>query len=192
MHARKKQDEVRKRSPKHVKSDFRISVITADEFALETQALAANDLYQFDVKAIPDTLVGVTKWLDDNKGLERWRRTSVGNRVFIAQGKSERARRKFVTQMVKDYVAGQVVLGRLELELPEVYEDVIRRKTFRESELEAECVTNTSIPGEFFNATLKGYKLQLGAISGIGPFAVEVLAREAVSDWLIRCPLEFE
>jgi len=191
VHARKKQDEVRKRAPKHVKGDFRISVITADEFALETQALAANDLYQFDVKAIPDTVVGVTKWLDDNKGLDLVENLSRKSSV-IAQGKSERARQKFVTQMVKDYVAGQVVLGRLELELPEIYEDVIRRKTFRESELEAECLTNTSIPGEFFNATLKGYKLQLGAISGIGPFAVEVLAREAVSDWLIRCPLEFE
>lgn len=190
-HARKKQEEVRKRAQKHIKSDFRISVITADEFALETQALATHDLYQFDVKEIPDTLAGVTKWLDDNKGMELAENLSRKSNV-IAQGKSERTRQKFVTQMVKDYVSGQVVLGRLELELPEVYENVILRKTFRESELEAECLTNTSVPGEFFNATLKGYKLQLAEVSGIGPFAVEVLAREAVSDWLIRCPLEFE
>src|SRR2546429_8331940 len=36
-HARKKQDEVRKKKPKHIKADFRISVITADEFAVEAE-----------------------------------------------------------------------------------------------------------------------------------------------------------
>jgi hypothetical protein len=52
--------------------------------------------------------------------------------------------------MVKNYIDGQVVLGKLELELPDVYEDVIRRKTDREGELETECATNTSVPGQFF------------------------------------------
>ncbi len=191
VHARKKEEQVRKRNPQHVTKDFRISVITAEDFAMEIKALANLDLYQFDVKAIPDSVAGVAKWLDDNKGLEMAENLTRKSKI-IAQGRSENMRQKFLNQMVKDYIDGQVVLGKLELELPEVYENVIRRKTFREGELEAECATNTSVPGEFFNATLSGYKSQLRSVSGISPHAADVLAREAVSDWLLRCPLEFE
>ena len=191
-HARKKQEEVRKKSAKHVTPDFRISVITGEEFAVETQALAKQDLYQFDVKGeISDSVAAVAKWFDDNQGLEM-----AGNlarkSLVIAQGKSENMRKKFLNQMVKDFTKGQVVLGRLELELPDVYEKVIQHKAFREGELDAECVTNTSVPGEFFNATLAGYKSQLRDVSGISPNAADLLAREAVADWLLRCPLEFE
>ena len=38
----------------------------------------------------------------------------------------------------------------------------------------------------------QGAKSQLRSVSGISPQAADVLAREAVSDWLLRCPLEFE
>jgi len=191
IHANKKAEEVRRRGPQHVTKDFRISVITGEEFALEIKALANGDIYQFDVKDIPDSVSGVAKWFDDNRGLEMAENLTRKSTV-IAQGKSERMRQKFLNQMVKDYIGGQIVLGRLELELPEVYENVIRRKTFREDELEAECLTNTSVPGEFFNATLSAYKSTLRSVSGISPNAADVLAREAVSDWLLRCPLEFE
>lgn len=191
-HARKKQDEVRKKKPKHIKSDFRISVITADEFAVEVQTLAKNDLYQFDVKGgIPDSVAAVAKWFDDNKGLEMAENLTRKS-IVIAKGKSENARKRFLNRIVKDFTNGQVVLGKLELELPDVYENVIQRKTFREDELETECATNTSVPGDFFNATLGGYKTQLRGVSGISPHAADLLAREAVADWLLRCPLEFD
>jgi len=191
-HARKKEEEVRKKSPKHVTSDFKISVITNDEFAIETQALAKQDLYQFDVKGeIPDSVAAVARWFDDNNGLEMAENLTRKS-IVIARGKSEDMRRRFLNRIVKDFTKGQVVLGKLELDLPDVYENVIERKTFREDELEAECVTNTSVPGEFFNATLAGYKSQLRSVSGISPHAADLLAREAVADWLLRCPLEFE
>ena len=191
IHANRKAEDVRKRDPQHVAKDFRISVITGDEFALEFRTLANQDIYQFDVKDVPDSVAGVAKWFDDNKGLDMAENLTRKSTV-IAQGKSEQMRQKFLNQMVKDYVDGQIVLGRLESELPEVYEDVIRRKTFREDELETECLTSTSVAGEFFNATLGAYKSTLRGVSGISPLAADVLAREAVSDWLLRCPLEFE
>ena len=162
VHARKKEAEVWKRNLQHVMKDFRISVITGEDFAMEIKALANQDLYQFDVKTIPNSMAGAAKWLDDNKGLDMAENLTWKSTV-IAEGKSDKMRQKFLNQMVKDYIDGQVVLGRLELELPEVYENVIRRKTFRENELEAECLTNTSVPGEFFNATLSAYKSQLRA-----------------------------
>src|ERR1019366_10394924 len=65
VHARKKEEEVRKFNPQHVTKDFRIAVITGEDFAMEIKALANLDLYQFDVKGIiPHSVVGVPKWLD--------------------------------------------------------------------------------------------------------------------------------
>jgi hypothetical protein len=190
-HARKKQDEVRQKQPKHVKGNFRISVITADEFAKEVQALAKQDLYQFDVKDFPDAVQTAAAWMDQNKGLELV--TNLTRKATVlAKGKSVKMREGFLNQMVKDYTAGSIVLSRLEQEVPEVYEEVMRRKTDREGELETASVTNTLVTGKFFDDTLAQYKAELRGVSGIGPRAVDILAREAVSDWLLRCLLEFE
>ena len=191
MHARKKQQEVRNRNLMHVKKDFRITVITGDEFLIEKQILARQDLYQFDVKDLPDSVATAAKWMDHNKGLQLVENLT-RKAAVIANGKSAKMRDNFLNRMVKDYIDGSVVLSRLEQELPEVYEEVIRRKTDHEGELETASVTNTSVPGEFFNATLAGYKSQLRGVAGISPHAAGILAREAVSDWLLRCPLEFE
>lgn len=191
MHARKKEMEVRQRNPSHVTKEFRISVVTGEDFMVETQALAKQNLYQFDVVDLPDSVATAVKWLDEHKGLQLVENLT-RKATVIAKGKSGKIRDGFLNRMVKDYVDGQVVLGKLELELPEVYEDVIRRKTDREGELEAECATNTAVPGQFFDLTLSAYKSQLRAVSGISPRAADILAKEAVSDWLLRCPLEFE
>ena len=83
-------------------------------------------------------------------------------------------------------------MSRLEQEMPEVYEEIIKKKTDREGELEnGECYQHAG-PGKFFDETLTQYKAELRGVSGISSRAVDVFAREAVSDWLLRCPLEFE
>ncbi len=190
-HARKKEMEVRAKKPKHTKQDFRITVITGEEFLVEKQMLAKQDLYKFDVKDLPDTVQTAAMWMDQNKGLELV--TNLTRKAtVIAKGKSAKMRDGFLNRMVKDYTAGSIILSRLEQDLPEVYEDVNRKKTDREGELETACATNTLVPGKFFDETLNQYKAELRGVSGISPRAVDILAREAVSDWLLRCPLEFE
>jgi hypothetical protein len=190
-HARKKEMDVRGKTPRHVKADFRISVITGEEFLIEKQMLAKQDLYKFDVKDLPDTVATAATWMDQNKGLELV--TNLTRKAtVIAKGRSAKMRQSFLNNMVKDYTAGSVVLSRLEQEMPEVYEEVIKKKTDREGELETASVTNTLVPGAFFDSTLAQYKTELCGVAGISPRAVDILAREAVSDWLLRCPLEFE
>lgn len=190
-HARKKESEVRAKKPKHTKDDFRISIITGDEFLVEKHMLAKQDLYKFDVKDLPATVQTAAMWMDQNKGL-----ALVDNLTrkanIIVNGKTSKAREKFLNQMVKDYTAGSVVLSKLEQDVPEVYEEVIKKKTDREGELETASATNTMLPGKFFDETLTQYKAELRGVAGISPRAADILAREAVSDWLLRCPLEVE
>jgi hypothetical protein len=190
-HARKKEMEIRGKGLKHTTQDFRIAVITGDEFLKEKQALAKLDLFKFDVAELPATVLTAAKWMDQNKGLQLV--TNLTRKAtIIAKGKSGAMRETFLNQMVKDYTLGTGVLNRLEQEMPEVYEAVIKKKTDREGELETASVTNDLIPGKFFDETLAQYKSELRFVSGISPRAADILAREAVSDWLLRCPLEFE
>jgi hypothetical protein len=181
-HARKKEAEVRNKRPKHTKEDFRIAVITGEEVLVEKQMLAKQDLYKFDVKDLPDTVQTATAtWMNQNKGLELV--TNLTRKAtVIAAGKSAKTRDGFLNRMVKDHTAGSIILSRIEQDVPEVYEEVIRKKTDREGELEMACATNTLVPGKFFDETLKAYKAELRGVSGIGPRAVDILAREAVSD----------
>ena len=115
-HARKKEMEVRAKNPKHMKKDFRITVITGEEFLVEKQMLAKQDLYKFDVKDLPDTVQTAGKWMDQNKGLELV--TNLTRKAtVIAKGKSGKIRDGFLNRMVKDYIDGsdhpqQVGTGR--------------------------------------------------------------------------------
>lgn len=190
-HARKKEAEVRAKKPRHTKDDFRIAIITGDEFLVEKQMLAKQNLYQFDVRDLPAVVQTAAMWMDQNKGLALVDNLTRKANIII-NGKSPKAREKFLNQMVKDYTAGSVVLSKLEQDVPEVYEEVIKKKTDREGELETASATNTMLPGKFFDETLIQYKAELRGVAGISPRAADILAREAVSDWLLRCPLEVE
>ena len=190
-HARKKESEVRNKSPKHTTRDFRIAIITGEEFLIERQMLAKHNVYAFDVKDLPNQGATAATWLDDHNGLSVVQNLT-RKATAIAKGKSATMRQAFLTGMVKDYTHGSAVLSRLEQEIPEVYEQVIQRKANRETELETASVTNILVPGKFFDTTLKQYQAELRDVSGISPHVADILAREAVADWLLRCPLEFE
>jgi hypothetical protein len=111
---------------------------------------------------------------------------------IIGSGRSDSQKNKFLSRMVENYIGGNIVLGKLEQELPDVYEKVIERKLDREGDLEMESYSTTLVPAEFFASTLKQYKTELTKVAGISARVADVLAREAVSDWLLRCPMEFE
>ena len=81
------------------------------------------------------------------------------------------------------------------LEAEPIYEtssSVIEYKVSRESNLETETYTTTKVPAEFLEATLQQYRSELIEVPGISPRVAESLAHEAVADWLLRCPMDFD
>jgi hypothetical protein len=111
---------------------------------------------------------------------------------LIGANKSSHLREKFQARIVAQYIGGNIVLGKLEQELPEVYGRVIEYKVAREADLEAESYSTTKVPAEFFQTTLQDYRMELRGVPGISPRAADTLAREAVSDWLLNCPMDFD
>jgi len=70
---------------------------------VETQALAKQYLYQFDVVDLPDSVATAVKWLDEHKGLQLVENLT-RKATVIAKGKSGKIRDGFLNRMVKDYV----------------------------------------------------------------------------------------
>jgi hypothetical protein len=190
-HANTKAAEIKKKCLKHVADAFRISILTADDFALEVQLLANINLYQFDIAAPPVPPDELAAWMAGKNNLEMVANLS-HKAALIGAGKLQQAKERFQARMVANYIGGSIVLGRLEQELPEIHGKVIEYKVSREANLEAETFATTKVPAEFFEATLQQYRDELACIPGISPRVAGILAHEAVSDWLLRCPMDFD
>jgi len=95
-------------------------------------------------------------------------------------------------KIVKNYISGNIVLKRLEDELPDTFRRVLELKEQKEGDLDTETVTLNLVPTQFFQETLESYQKQLSSTPGLSQRATHILANEAVADWLLRCPLEFE
>ena len=190
-HARKKETAVRVRNLRHTTKDFRIAVITGKEFEVEEQLLTRIDLHKFDVSAPATPPASITRWMVGKTNLQLVANLS-RKATVIGSGRSEPQKKRFLTRMVENYIGGNVVLGQLQQEHPEVYEKVMERKFDREGALEMESFSTTKIPAQFFESTLNQYKSELTTVAGISTRVADLLAREAVSDWLLRCPMEFE
>jgi hypothetical protein len=190
-HARIKGEYVRKQKSKHVASAFRISILTEDDFAVEAQLLANLNLYHFDVPAPRVSHMELAKWMKGQTNLQL-----VSNlkrkATLIGESKSSEAQQKFEIRMIENYIASNIVLGQLEQELPETYGRILESKVAREANLEAESFSTIKVPAEFFENTLQEYRTELNQIPGLSRRVVDSLARGAVSDWLLQCPLDFE
>lgn len=192
-HANKKAGEVEERKLKHVAKQFRISILTQDDFAGEVQILASLGLHKFNPGAPSIAASELEQWMKRKTNLQlvnNLRRKA----ELLGEGKSQDAKEKFQARMVANYIGGNIVLGRLERELPETHYKVAEYKATREANLETEAfLTSTStVPSDFFNITLQQYREEISKVPGIGSLAADIIAREAVSDWLLRCPMDFD
>jgi hypothetical protein len=190
-HAKTKEKFVRLAKPTHTTEDFEILIVTGDDFAVEKQELATAGIYVFDATPaiIPDQ--SLNEWLQKSSNLVLV--SNLNNKVsIICAAKPRRFTERFRARVAKNFISGSVVLNRLEKELPETYKRVLELKQQKEDDLDTETVTHSSVPADFFDETLKSFEAQLISTPGLTSRAAVALANEAVADWLLRCPLDFE
>ena len=190
-HANAKASQIQREALKHTAKTFGASILTAEDFAVEVKLLANLDLYQFDAPAPPVPPSDLATWMAGKRNL-----SLVANLTrkaeLIGAPKSQQHKEKFQARIVAQYIGGSIVLGRLEQELPEIYGKVIEYKVAREANLEAESYSTTKVPADFFESTLQDYRTELRGLPGISTRVADTLAREAVSDWLLNCPMDFD
>lgn len=190
-HASKKAQEVSALKLAHVASSFWITILTQDDFAAEAQLLANLNLIKFDVPVPQVAPRKLAEWMERERNLElvdNLRRKA----EVLTKGKSQEQKELLQARIVANYIGGNVVLGRLERELPETYAKIADYKAGKEANLEAESVLTNRVPAEFFNGTLEEYRKELAGVPGMGSNAANTLAWEAVSDWILRCPMRFD
>ncbi|OCA83997.1 hypothetical protein A8F94_14765 [Bacillus sp. FJAT-27225] len=101
---------------------------------------------------------------------------------------------KFVDQVIKEHLKGQQIISRMQDVYGGMYEKQVKIKSSIEEYLQKEVLLTELTPKEFLRHTLSKYKHALGTenFDQIFEYSVyEDLCNEAVSSWLIDCPLDF-
>jgi hypothetical protein len=94
-------------------------------------------------------------------------------------------------QIIKHYLEGQNVLEELR-KYPTAFEAIKIAKSERERYLATEVYLETGSPPEVLRKALNDIKETVrNQVPSISDPTIDAVAWEAVSDWLIRCPLDF-
>jgi hypothetical protein len=187
-HAESKASEIRAASLPYIANDFAPAIVTSDDFVVERQKLvvAGKDSLRI---IISDVDPGqCADWADQNDNL-------IGNldrkALAICKGNIARAR-KLRDEFVRHYLQGYNALDRLRSLYPDLYEMALRIKSDKENFLAAESAIPDSLPPQKMMEVLEAFKAELAkAMPGMSDYSRKQLVYEAVSDWLLRCPLDF-
>lgn len=189
-HGKTKEVLVRNLNLAHADKEFTVSVITEEDFAVERQELANAGLSSFKVSLQKVPQETLDNWLQNANNVSLV--SNLNNKAAQITGLESGPKfTKFRLGVVRNYINGDIVLKRLEHDLPDTFKHVQALKDQKESALDTETTTLKLVPSDMFHETLKSYQAQLSKTPGLTENAARAIANEAVADWLLRCPLEF-
>jgi hypothetical protein len=189
QHASKKAQKVLDASLPYVSDDFKVMVITDSCFAKEINELSNAGVIEVDTKAIDVNAEDVDGWAISNDGL-------VGNlnrkAEKILNSKSEIKLKPFSKEIMIHYLRGQVLLSSFSRNYPDIYAHLENCKCVYERQLVILSLMNSDPASQYFTRALADYSDQLyKAVPSLPSTVIETLKWEGVSDWLMRCPLDF-
>jgi hypothetical protein len=185
-HAEKKAEEIRKSNLPHVKDDFFIHIATEEDYALELAELLTIGLEQ--VRIDPDEKTyEILKWTKQHNTLV----SNLDNKIEkLGIGINEQQQLRI--EFIKKYIDGQNVLEKLHSEYPELYEVAKQLKNDRERFLAISSNIPIGTPPKMLHDSLNQFYEELSKqINGLEKHTIEIIVHEAISDWLLRCPLDF-
>ena len=188
IHARKKTEEVMAADLPYVSPDFRVCIEDEEVFAVERDQLINARAGTISIKGTEINGNQVTEWADENDSLVQTIDGKIGR---ISSLRTSDERRRFRDHIIRVYLAGQNVLEELR-RYPTAFENIRRIKSQKEYYLGLKTMTSTGTNMEIFTDSLKDIREAITAdVLGVEKTTVEAIVYEAVSDWIIRCPLDF-
>lgn len=179
--------EVRDQGLNFVASDFEILIHTEDDYKIEAAHLN-RQIYQLNIDFERTTPQGVEGWIDNNltflDNLDRKLPKVIGD---------EEKRRQAKSSLVHKYLDYQNLLSRLLQDWADIYEIVVRSVQNRQSYLESRFLTSPDLlPNDVIKDELQKLEEDLAReVSTLKRTDIELIKWGVVSDWLIRCPLDF-
>lgn len=189
MHAEKKAQKVRELHLPYVEDNFFIDIVVEDYFAVELAHILDCGLAKILIE--PDSIpeISCSEFIDDNNNLVDNLKRKV---KLLSPLSSPDMREKLKTKFIFHFIEGQNVLDKLNFQYPELYSKARKTKEYREGFLETMSMISNCKPPDLFNETVENYKIELTEeLKGLNPHTIEILTFEAISDWLLRCPLDF-
>lgn len=173
---------VRNASLAYVTVDFEAGVVSDDDFVAERAQLAGIGLAMVQLEHMPDETDPVKPELIQRMD-EKLR--------DIPEYADDLRREKNIDLFVRGYVSGQWFLDRMRDSYPDVYRALLATKRHRERQLETESSVAPLRTARELQESIAAYRSEiLDRVPSAEPY-VEDLTREAVADWLFRCPLSF-
>lgn len=184
-YASRKTNEVKEKHLDYVSEDFRILIKDETDFSSEkTQLINAGILlYRHPEEEIDEISV---KSFDeeDEEGVNNLTYKIKNNHTNIEEKKFEEL--KYL--LIKEYIYGNNIIDHLHSNFPELWQEVRKIKKMREESLLIESIDNKTTLINEIDKISHLYK----ELNKLHIDTIEHLAREAISDWLMRCPLDFK
>ncbi len=188
-HCAKKSKEVIASGKSHVSKNFKILIRTEDDFLPERQIYVSAGHGQISPEAIEISEKEVDEWKASNNEYFETLEKKFGKIIFDTDKRNIQA-----IQMIKDYLLGQNILEQIRKEYPNHYEKIIKLKNAIERKVEMTSAISNNNPGKHLQDTLSDYMnhiIDAQLKESIERSTIMRLGQEAISDWLIRCPLDF-
>ncbi len=190
QHASKKAEEVLKANLPYVSQDFKVIIETDECFLKEINELTRVGAIEYDTPDIEIKNTDRESWLKSNHSLVNNLELK-GNKIpkINADGKIE----EFKISIVGHYLRGQNYLEEVNKYNPDLYARINDCKLTYERGLETmSYISSSPAPSIHLQDAKKEYSEQLQKpFSNLPIPKIEILVWEAISDWLMRCPLDF-
>lgn len=188
-HAAKKTKEVVVANLPYVDNqDFRVVVMDEEEFSVERNTLLSANLTPVSVLSDDISMSKLSEWTNGHDDIIQ----TLDQKILrIPTFQDNDTRLRFRNQIIKHFLEGQNVLEELR-KYPMAYESIRIAKSDRERYLATEVMLASGSPKEILMEALERIEQAVRVqVREVSDSTVKAVAWEAVSDWLIRCPLDF-
>lgn len=179
--------KVRELNLEYVADDFQILIQTAEDYPVQVEFLS-RDIYQLSFDFDSVSLESVHEWvLENSKFLEKM---NIKIPKVVGDENQRASVRAYLVQKYLDY---ENLKSELETRWPTEYQKLSLCIENRESHLASRFLTvNNAQPNDVMSGELSKLEADLlSEVKALKPVDIENIKYGVLSDWLIRCPLDF-
>lgn len=188
QYAAEKSKLVRDAQLSYIKPNFYIHVATGEDFVTEQQLAMRRGIETLRIEETEVALEEISEWADAQDDLIK----KLDAKILRYTGPLDPVKlRDIRTDWLRLHICGKNVLANLQKNHPQLWEEVDRCKKFRRRILSTSYSVSTAPPAILQEAIDKIRSCILNKIPNIEELTLDALVHEAVSEWLLECPLDF-
>jgi len=170
--------------------DFLVTLETDANWPAESHALQHARAARIDFKIPLATTTDLSQWQVDN--INHF--GNVKRKCIVLSGGIEQDAKKIEQGIIGCYIEGQNALETIAQRYPDVYETLIDIKNQKERYLfERTSGVNSKAAMTILNEAIADMRAAIKSeMPNASDRVIDSITREATSDWIIRCPLDFK